>query len=36
MVLDAQGRQLLRYNPGLNFGAHPDEVLEDCQTLFGD
>jgi hypothetical protein len=36
MVLDAQGRQLLRYNPGLDFGAHPDEVLEDCQTLFGD
>jgi peroxiredoxin len=36
VVLDAQGRQLLRYDPGLNFGAHPAEVLEDCQTLFGD
>lgn len=36
VLLDGQGRQLLRYDPGFNFGAHPEEVLEDCQTLFGD
>ena len=36
VVLDSQGRQLLSYKPGLNVGAHPQEVLEDCETLFGD
>lgn len=36
VVLDAQGRHLLNYSPGLAVGAHPGEVLEDCQALFGD
>ena len=36
VVLDSQGRQLLSYEPSWDIGAHPQDVLEDCQTLFGD
>lgn len=36
VLLDAQGAAILRYSPGLSVGAHPQEVLEDCQALFGD
>ena len=36
VVLDSQGRQLRSYAPSWDIGAHPQDVLEDCQTLFGD
>ncbi len=37
VLLDAQGRLILEYNEISDFspGAHPDEVLSDCQQIFG-
>ena len=35
MLLDADGALLLEYVDTLVVGAHPSEVLEDCQALFG-
>ena len=37
VLLDAQGRLLLEYNEISDFspGAHPGEVLSDCQQIFG-
>ena len=34
MLLDANGNVLLEY-PLVFTGTHPDEVLEDCELLFG-
>lgn len=35
-LLGADGALLLEYNSvNLGIGVHPQEVLEDCQTLFG-
>lgn len=34
-LLDAEGSVLLEYND-VYVGAHPQEVLEDCQAIFGD
>ncbi|MDP6931418.1 MAG: redoxin domain-containing protein [Myxococcota bacterium] len=36
VVLDEDGNQLLEYDVGLlGIGTHPEEVLADCQSLFG-
>ena len=35
VVLDADGDLLLTYDVGFEFGAHPAQVLEDCEALFG-
>ncbi len=34
VILDAEGTQVLRYD-SVDVGAHPAEVLEDCERLFG-
>jgi peroxiredoxin len=34
VVLDAQGQLVLRYDD-VDVGAHPADVLEDCEALFG-
>lgn len=35
MLLDEKGELLLEYTGGISVGAHPGEVLEDCEILFG-
>ena len=37
VLLSAEGKLLLEYPAAMtsNIGAHPGEVLEDCQKLFG-
>lgn len=37
VILDAQGRLILEYPDvsDLSPGGHPEEVLEDCQQIFG-
>ena len=35
MLLDADGTLILEYRDDVDFGTHPQEVLEDCQALFG-
>jgi peroxiredoxin len=35
VVLDAQGKLILEYREGTSAGGHPQEVLEDCQAIFG-
>ena len=35
-VLDGNGDLLLEYRDSVSVGTHPDEVLSDCQALFGD
>jgi peroxiredoxin len=34
-VLDANGVLLLEYIEGVNPNSHPQDVLDDCQELFG-
>jgi len=34
-ILDAEGVLVLEYND-VDFGTSPQEVLEDCEILFGD
>lgn len=34
VLLDANGRVMTRYAPGLGLGTHPAEVLEDARALF--
>ena len=34
-LLDADGTLILEYVQSISVGAHPDEVLADCQALFG-
>lgn len=34
-VLDADGRLILEYVDQIDVGTHPQDVLEDCQKLFG-
>ncbi len=35
VVLDAAGQLVLEYKSGVEVGTHPQDVLEDCQALFG-
>jgi len=35
MLLDEKGELLLEYTDSIDVGTHPDDVLEDCQILFG-
>jgi len=35
VLLDAQGNLLLEYDVGLNIGAHPSDVLADCERIWG-
>ena len=37
VLLDAQGRLILEYNEISDFspGGHPNDVLSDCQQIFG-
>jgi peroxiredoxin len=35
VLLDADGTLLLEYMDDVSAGVHPDEVLSDCQLLFG-
>ena len=35
VILDADGDLILEYRDGTSSAAHPQEVLEDCQALFG-
>ncbi len=35
MLLDAEGVLLVEYER-VSVGTHPAQVLEDCQTIFGD
>jgi len=35
VILDAEGTLLLEYRQGTGSSGHPEEVLEDCQALFG-
>jgi peroxiredoxin len=35
VILDADGKLLLEYLEGTSAGDHPQEVLEDCQAIFG-
>lgn len=35
VLLDANGDLLLEYKEDVSTGAHPDQVLSDCQLLFG-
>lgn len=37
VLLDAEGKLILEYNEISDFspGAHPEEVLADCQQIFG-
>ena len=35
VLLDKKGEVLLEYKDNVSFGTHPQEVLEDCQLLFG-
>lgn len=34
-LIDAEGRVLVAYDVGLSIPTHPQDVLEDCQALFG-
>ena len=36
VLLDANGDLLLEYLDGTSAGSHPQEVLDDCELLFGD
>ena len=36
MLLDRNGDLLLEYVDDVRVGTHPQQVLEDCQALFGD
>ncbi len=36
MLLDRNGDLLLEYVDDVRVGTHPDQVLEDCQALFGE
>ena len=36
MLLDRNGDLLLKYTDDIRVGTHPDQVLEDCQALFGE
>ncbi len=35
-VLDADGALVLEYTSNLVVGAHPQQVLDDCEALFGE
>lgn len=35
VLLDAEGRVVVRYTPGLDLGTHPADVLDDARKLFG-
>ena len=35
VILDAKGTLLLEYRQGTGSNGHPQDVLEDCQALFG-
>ena len=35
VILDAESNLVLEYLTDISVGAHPNEVLEDCQALFG-
>ena len=35
MLLDAEGRLLLEYVGAIDTGTHPNDVLTDCEALFG-
>ena len=34
VLIDPQGRLVVRYEPGLGLGTHPADVLEDAKILF--
>jgi len=35
MILDEDGKLILEYREGTGAGDHPQQVLEDCQEIFG-
>jgi peroxiredoxin len=35
MILDEEGKLILEYREGTGAGGHPQQVLEDCQEIFG-
>jgi hypothetical protein len=35
LILDAKGTLILEYREGTGASGHPQQVLEDCQILFG-
>jgi len=35
LILDAQGTLILEYRQGTGASGHPQDVLEDCQAMFG-
>ena len=35
MLLDEKGELLLEYTDHIDVGTHPDDVLSDCEILFG-
>ncbi len=35
VILDAEGTLVLEYRQGTGSNGHPQDVLEDCQLLFG-
>lgn len=35
VILDAEGTLILEYADGTSNAGHPQEVLEDCQAIFG-
>lgn len=36
MLLDASGELILEYTEDVAFGTHPEEVYQDCLSIFGD
>ena len=36
VLLDGNGNQILNYDVGWGFGTHPEEVLEDCEAIWGE
>ena len=36
MLLDGSGTLLLEYTEDIVFGTHPEEVYQDCLSIFGD
>ena len=35
-LLDGQGTLILEYVDNVNVGTHPAQVLEDCESIFGE
>ncbi|MFT5680228.1 MAG: hypothetical protein ACI8RZ_001134, partial [Myxococcota bacterium] len=36
MLLDGNGDLILEYTDSIEFGTHPEEVYQDCLSIFGE